>query len=200
LTPELQAALRAQVARREALLASGARHVGWKIGALIEEVDAVTGGAPVVGYLTSATVLPDGATYQTDGGGALHAETELVLGGDGYGVGLEIVDTSRPPDGLAAIVAGNVFHRAAVLGPPREHAPGPRARVWVDGELRAEAAVDTDEAAVRERVGALLEALGLRLEPGDRVLAGSLTHVAVAPGQTVEAEIDGLGRVALRLA
>jgi 2-keto-4-pentenoate hydratase len=200
---ELEAALRAQLERRAALLASGARHVGWKVGATIAEVDAVTGGAPAIGYLTTATVFDDGALYRTNGGD-LYAETELVLDGDGdgdgYAVGLEIVDTARPPEGLLAIVAGNVFHRAAVLGPPRTHPPGAQARLWIDGQLRAAAPVGIDPAAVRGRVAALLETLELRLEPGDRVLAGSLTHVPVAPGQTVWAEIDGLGRVALTLA
>ena len=36
--------------------------------------------------------------------------------------------------------------------------------------------------------------------PGDRVLAGSSTHVPVGPGDHVVVEIDGLGRVEARIA
>jgi 2-keto-4-pentenoate hydratase len=48
-------------------------------------------------------------------------------------------------------------------------------------------------------VARLLEPMGERLRPGDRIFAGSETQVAVAPGDEVAAEIDGLGRVAVSL-
>jgi hypothetical protein len=44
LHPEVMSALRAQLDARRAQLDTGARHVGWKIGASIAEVDALTGG------------------------------------------------------------------------------------------------------------------------------------------------------------
>jgi 2-keto-4-pentenoate hydratase len=40
----------------------------------------------------------------------------------------------------------------------------------------------------------------MRLESGDRVLAGSLTHVAARPGDHVVAEIASLGCVDVHLA
>jgi 2-keto-4-pentenoate hydratase len=45
----------------------------------------------------------------------------------------------------------------------------------------------------------VLGAVGLRLLPGDRILAGSLTHVEAGPGDRVVAEIDSLGRVEVAL-
>jgi 2-keto-4-pentenoate hydratase len=111
LHPALQAALRAQLARRARALAAGAEPVGWKVGATIAEIGAL-----------------------------------------------------------------------------------------VDGTLRASAPVDVDVAAALARVDALLGAAGLWRAPGDRVLTGSLTHVPVAPGQELAAEIDGLGRVTVTLA
>ena len=49
-------------------------------------------------------------------------------------------------------------------------------------------------------IARLLAAVGERLEPGDRILAGSSCHVPVAPGEEVVAEIDALGAVAVTIA
>jgi 2-keto-4-pentenoate hydratase len=46
----------------------------------------------------------------------------------------------------------------------------------------------------------LLAAAGQRLQPGDRILAGSACHVSVKAGDDIVAEIDGLGAVAATLA
>jgi 2-keto-4-pentenoate hydratase len=200
LDPRVALALRRQLDRRAAALDAGARRVGWKLGAQIAEIEAVTGGEPVIGYLTSATVVSDGGIYDVRNAAELRAETELVFDAAGLAVGLELVDTARPPHGLDAIVANNVFHLAVVLGERRARTAGAEARLFVDGELRAAARVTTDVEAVRARVGALLEDLDLQLRPEDRVLAGSLTHVPVAAGSEVRAEIDGLGGVSIRLA
>jgi len=197
------AALRTQLARRPA----GARRVGWKLGGGIAEIDSVTGGRPAIGHLTSATQLTDGSTY-AGGGTALHADTEVVveLGEDrdivAAGVALEIVDIARPPHDLEGIVAGNVFHRAFALGPlmPWPGRFDGAARSIVDGEVRAEARADDDHAEIVATAAELLAAVGERLRPGDRILTGSVTQVAVAPGDEIAAEIDGLGRVALTIA
>jgi hypothetical protein len=115
-------------------LSAGARRVGWKVGHDIAEAQGVLGLQPVVGYLTTATLLQDGATYSVAQSRALRAETELVveLADDvcadaprreieaaiaGIGVALELVDVARPASDLEGIVRGNVFHRAFALGP-----------------------------------------------------------------------------------
>jgi 2-keto-4-pentenoate hydratase len=192
------AALRAQLARRRALLDAGARHVGWKVGGDIEEV-----GDPVFGYLTSATLIAPGAPCDVSGARALRAETELlleVLPGDDvrYGVALELVDVARPPHDPAEIIAGNVFHLAAALGAERASAPGGEARMWVDGSLAEAQPVTTDVPAVLARLRSQLTAAGEQLRPGDLILSGSLCHVPVAPGARLAAEIDGLGRIEAR--
>jgi 2-keto-4-pentenoate hydratase len=107
----VDAALRAQLARREALLATGARHVGWKIAKSMPGVEAT-----IFGNLTTSTVLEPGGCYDPVPSGSLRAETELAVkvGGPidpaagpdacaaavtGVGVALEIVDVARPPGG-----------------------------------------------------------------------------------------------------
>ena len=200
----LRSALREQLKRRRSLLHQGARHIGWKIGAGIPELDRTA-----IGYLTSATVFDHGATLDTIGGRELRAETELLVQVARtspepravVGVAIELVDVARPPCELEAIVAGNVFHRAAVLGRARAGAltAGACARLWIDGELREIAPVTTDVMTTIAHVAGMLASIGERLRPGDLILAGSLTQVPVRPGSAVAAEIDGAGRVEVAL-
>jgi 2-keto-4-pentenoate hydratase len=186
--PRVVAALHAQLETRRAMLRGGASRVGWKLAYDIPEVDEVTGGEPVIGYLTSATVIEPGGTF-SGASASLRAETELAIeigpgGGVGaLGVALELVDVSRPPHEMEAIVAANVFHRAAAFGPMRE---------------RSVAGLDPQRAIAS--VAVLLEAVGERLVPGDRVLAGGFTHDPVERGGTARASIDGLGSVAVEIA
>jgi 2-keto-4-pentenoate hydratase len=202
------AALRRQLRARRAALEDGARRVGWKIGGDIAEIDALTGSAPVIGYLTTASLAPAAGMHDASGARALRAETELLIELAtpetiaGVGVAIEIVDVARPPDTMESIVAANVFHRAAVFGEARAAAVAPdaKARLWVNGSLREAAPATADVEWTVEHVARLLHALGERLRAGDRILAGSLTHVPVAAGDEVQAEIDGLDRLAVTIA
>lgn len=208
------AAQNGSLAQRERALRAGARHVGWKIGHAIAEVEAVQGATPAVGWLTSATLLRDGMTYAAGHPAQLRAETELVvqLGTDvaagvepdgaaaavaGIGVALELVDVARPAGGLAAIIAGNVFHRAAVLGPCTgdPDATVGDAVLFVGDRRHAADEPPPDVGALLAQLAAALADVGQRLRAGDRVLTGSMVHVPVAIGDRVAAEIAGLGRV-----
>jgi 2-keto-4-pentenoate hydratase len=48
-------------------------------------------------------------------------------------------------------------------------------------------------------VARLLEALGERLEPGDRIITGSIVQVPVGAGQDVVADLGGLGGARLKV-
>jgi 2-keto-4-pentenoate hydratase len=185
--------------RRRTLLDAGARHVGWKLGREIAEA----GDRAVLGALTSATVLADGGVYAAGHPVALRAETELLVevgedaGIAAVGVALELVDVGRLPGGLEPVVAGNVFHRAVVLGRQRRPpaAASGDATLTVAGRVhRPDRPLSDLLAAVRD-AAALLRLGGERLAAGDLLLTGSLVHVPVAPGDDVIAEIAGLGRV-----
>jgi hypothetical protein len=188
--PRVVVALRTQLESWRATLREGAARVGWKLAYDIAEIDEVTGGQPVTGYITSATVIEPGGTY-AGATPTLRAETELAIevaegrGVAGLGVALELVDVARPPDDLEGIVTGNVFHRGVAFGEVR-------------GGKRE--ATDADPRAAVSLVAALLEAVGEELLPGDVILAGGLTHEPVAPGDVVEASIDGLGSVVVEIA
>jgi 2-keto-4-pentenoate hydratase len=213
--PRLVAALEVQLGHWRAATRAGAAHVGWKIGGDTAEIEAVTGGMPALGHLTSASLLADGDRYDP-GGAELHADTELAVrvGSDvepeldaataaatvtAVCVALELVDLSRPPEDLEGIVAANVFHRAFALGrDTRSHlVKGAVARAVVDGDVRASAPARVGVGEVVVTIARLLAAAGERLRRGDWILTGSITQVPVRPGETVAAKIGGLGRVAV---
>jgi 2-keto-4-pentenoate hydratase len=212
----LAAALTIQLERWRATLGSGAARVGWKLG--VGDRERI-GEGPVVGHLTSATQLQPGSVYRTGGAVTLSADAEvgIELGRDlepgadrdaaqaaisGYGAALELVDLSEPPSDPEDIVAENVFHRAFAFGRldrprPREGVAG---RLIVNGEVRASTAASSDYAALILSVAGLLEAVGERLQAGDRLITGSIVQVPIAVGDEVIAELGALGRVGLTIA
>jgi 2-keto-4-pentenoate hydratase len=215
------AGLEAQLRDWRAALDSGVTRVGWKIGLNVPEIQKALGiEESVIGYLTSRTLVESGSEYSAAGDASLRAEPEVALEigrdveGDanedaareaiaGLSVALELVDVTPPSeDGIEAIVATNVFHRAVVLGASRPALPGEAAGVIeVNGEQRGAADVPSDFADVVLLTARLLGEAGERLERGDRIIAGSLTpQVPLAVGDEVGVEIEGLGRVETRIA
>jgi 2-keto-4-pentenoate hydratase len=195
--------LREQLESWRAELKGGARRVGWKIGLNVPAVQEQLGiGEPVIGHLTSATLLEPGARFPAAGTTRLVAEPEVALeiGAEGaiagYAPAIELADVDRELDDVQAIVATNIFHRGVVLGPSRDELPaeGARAVVTVNGEERAAADATGDFADVVELTARLLGEVGERLHEGDRIIAGSITPpVAVEAGDHVTIDLGGLG-------
>jgi 2-keto-4-pentenoate hydratase len=205
----IAAGVAAQLAARRAALDAGARRVGWKLAYGIAEIEELVGAEPVIGHITSATLLEPGATYRgASADRELRVETELAVavgeGGAvaGLAVALEIVDVGRPPHGAQALIAANVLHRAVAFARTRPGVttPGGRARLLIGGDVREEAPVRGDPAEVVAATAGLLRAAGERLEAGDLILAGSSCHVPAGPGDAVVAAIDGLGAVGATIA
>ena len=196
--PRLVAAMRRQLASRP----SGVARVGWKYGSGDGER---IGGEIAVGSLTSATLLENGSTYG-GGGGDLHADAELAveLGEDGaivgYAAALEIVDLAgdQSPE---EVVAANDYHRAVAFGPFVEALPpGLEGALVVNGERRTAGRAPNDVAERAAAVARVLEAVGERLQPGDRLITGLIVNTPVASADEVVAELGALGRVELRIA
>jgi 2-oxo-3-hexenedioate decarboxylase len=218
--PEARArlALRAQLRARRTALDSGATRVGWKVGLNIAKVKEVMGDEPIPGYLTSATRLGPGGAFHARSVRALRAESEVAveLGRDvrptddpeavraavaGLATALELVDVEPPVDSFEGVVADNVYHRAFALGPTRQAAPGTplTSTLRVNGKVQASGATSEDFAAKLLAIARLLDAVGEGLRAGDRIIAGSLTHVPVGAGDTVEVAIDPLGSLAVEI-
>ncbi len=176
------------------------------------------GSEPVPGYLTSATRLEPGGVFRAGGVRALRAESEVAieLGRDvrpsddpeivraaiaGLAAALELVDVEPPVHGFEGVVADNVYHRAFALGPTRQVVPGTplTSTLRVNGEVRATGETSEDFAAKLLSIAGLLEAVGEGLQAGDRIIAGSLTHVPVRAGDAVEVAIEPLGSLAAEI-
>ena len=208
--PRVLDGLREQLVSWRAELQGGARRVGWKIGFNLPAVREALGiEEPAIGHLTSATLLEDGATYSAAGAVRLVLEPEVAVeigeGGEaaGYAAAIELADFDRPLDDVQAIVAGNIFHRAVVLGTDRRELEGRlEARVVVNGEERASAAAPDDYfAGVVALAARLLGEAGESLRPGDRIICGTITPpLPVGAGEDVTVELGGcLGSLNVRL-
>lgn len=196
--PRLVASMRRQLASRPA----GAARVGWKYGSGDGER---IGDEIAVGHLTSATTLQGGGTYR-GGGRDLHADAELAVEvGEGgtiarYAAALEIVDLAgdEPSD---EVVATNVWHRAVAFG--RFVGTRPRdleGALVVNRERRDAGPAPGDVDDRLAAVARVLEAVGERLRPGDRLITGLIVNTPVAPGDEVVADLGELGSVGLRIA
>ncbi len=199
----------AQLVRRREILAQGAQPIGWKIGFNLPKFQEQLGiDRPVAGFLTTDTLLEDGAEWSLGGDGEVIVESEVAveLGADARSIAalrpaLELAD---PPDlriELEQILAGDIFHRGVAFGPRVEtHTPG-AARILVNGEVEHEIDADTAGARLEEMVGVVadrLAAAGEELRAGERIITGVLAPPhKPGPGERVRLEIDGIGAVEL---
>lgn len=191
------------LARRAEDLAGGAHGVGWKIGFDTPAIQQHFGlGEAVVGYLTDTWTVDPGATVSLAGWVAPAVEVELAVRvgaeGDIAGVGpaLELVDLDISFDDIEPVLAGNVCHRGVVFG---DEVPGAdpmslAATVTKDGAVVAEGRLSKDPAQTVVFVRSFLAAHGASLEPGQRVICGSVVPpVAVDPGGIVRVTFGALG-------
>jgi 2-keto-4-pentenoate hydratase len=210
---KIAAGMRAQLGRRDAELVAGAQSLGWKLGLTVSAVQQALGlSGPVAGFLTTGAQLTPGAELSLAGFTAAFAEPEVAIhvGEDGavagFAAAIEVVDIDLPLEALEAILVGNVFHRAVVLGPAVEGAAleGITARATVNGEPAGEAVpaeVVGDPAGVVGFVADYLEPHGAYPSPGEAIIAGSLTPpVKVSPGDRFEVDLGPLGTLALSFA
>ena len=214
------AGLAEQLRAWRAAVDGGAARVGWKIGFNAPAVQEMCGIAePVIGHLTSSTVVePDGA-YAAGSPKALVAEGEVAveLGADvapdagldtaraaiaACGPAIELVDIERDFSDLEAIVAENVFHRAVVFGPMTPGAPpaGLRASVRAGAGDPVTGDAPEDFAAEVQLTARLLGEHGELLRAGDRIITGALAPPPpAAAGDRVELDLGALGSVAVAI-
>lgn len=219
--------MRAQLERRRARLEAGDEPLGWKVGfGSPSSLERLALEGPLVGFLTRASLVASGSSVSVGRWTSAAAEPELALylradvagGSEGeearaaigaLGPALELADVAGPTDDVEEILAGNIFHRAAVLGPrSRARAAGPatglEARLVRNG---GEVARTSDvEALTGEIVGlvrhvaGVLTAFGEKLRAGDVVIAGSVVPpLSVSAGDELRFELAPLGAVAVSL-
>jgi 2-keto-4-pentenoate hydratase len=216
---------RAMLELRRERLAAGDRPLGWKVGFFAPAARERFGlDRPLVGFLVDGGLIADGAEVPIGGWATPMLEPEIAahiamdVSGDaswdevraaigGLSAAIELADLDPPPEDVATIVAGNIYHRHVMLGPidtERSSAEGVTGRVLRDGEELA--ATGDPSAAAGELVevvrltAELLAACGERLQAGEVVITGSVVPpVAVAVGEDVTVELPPLGRLGVRL-
>ena len=164
--------------------------------------------APLIGFLTDRSLLAQPERCSIGGwtrpvlepevaarlgrplapGGSLDEAAAAI---DGLAPAFELADLDPPPTDVERVLAGNVFHRAVVLGPYADPALAPME------DLRAELTCGEDTEAVDDpqeatgpivalvrHVADLLGYFGLELGAGEMVICGSIVPpIAVAAGR-----------------
>ncbi|HEU5112062.1 MAG TPA: fumarylacetoacetate hydrolase family protein [Acidimicrobiia bacterium] len=222
----LASGLAGQLELRSGLISQGHRAIGWKAGfgaPLWRERFRIDG--PLVGFMTDATLVDDGAEIDISEFARPVAEPELAayLGSDlppgsgreetraaisAIGPAIELADIDPPPDDVHEILVGNIFHRGVVLGrsdPSRAGADlvGLEARVRLDRREQARTnRLEDLTGGVIEVISHLSDLLadhGEMMRAGDVVICGSVVPpIDLFPGSTVEFELHPMEMISLR--
>jgi 2-keto-4-pentenoate hydratase len=201
--------LRAQLEGLDEKRGRGAALIGWKVGLNAPAVQEHFGlERPVLGHLTTASLIDPGATHSLTRGLRIGVEPEVAVqvgpGGaiSSLGPAIEIVDLDAAQTELEQILAGNVFHRGVVLGGP---VPGvePSGLATITATVKRNGYVaerarfaDTgmDPAEVVGLIAERLASVGEELREGHVIIAGSLTAIVfVEPGDRIEVDLGPLG-------
>ena len=215
----------AQLTERRRRIEEGEASLGWKLGMGVPAAMAKLGtDAPLVGYLLAPARVEDGGTVSLDGWGTAKLEPEIAvhMGADlaagasradaeaaiaGLGPAIELVDLDPSADDPEAILAADIFQRHVLLGPVTEGATaaGTSARALKNGD-EAAATADATEATgdpvdLVLHVANVVGAAGEGLLAGEVVICGSVVPALdVAPGDTVEVQLDPLGSLTVSFA
>ena len=196
----------ALLARRDDELAAGAWQVGWKIGFNTPAIQQHFGLTdPVVGYLVDTGVTPDGATVPLAGwkAPAVEVEVSIRVGDNGEVAALapvlELVDLDLPA-GIEAVLADNICQRGVVFGEdvPNVDPWAMVASVTKAGVVVAEGSIVEDPATTVSFVRSFLAAHGAALEPGHRIIAGSVVApLSVTAGDELHVAFGPLGKLSI---
>ncbi|MGH8873071.1 MAG: fumarylacetoacetate hydrolase family protein [Acidimicrobiia bacterium] len=209
--------LERQLEVRRELISSGQAPLGWKAGfgapASLERFGL---GGPLVGFMTDASLIVNGAEVDLTDWGRAVAEPELAVhlgqdlpaaGGEtatraaiyALGPAIELADIDPPPEEVEEILAGNIFHKGVVLGipdPVRQGADltGLEARVRLgDQELVRTNRLEDLTGRLVEVIAHLSDLLsdhGETMRAGEVVICGSVVPpIDLAPGTSVQFEL-----------
>jgi 2-keto-4-pentenoate hydratase len=219
--------LAGMLAQRRQLIESGRTSLGWKAAfGAPSSLQRLGLAGPLVGYMTDASVVASGSEVDITGWTRAVAEPELAvyLGADvaagsdekvtaeaisAIGPAIELADIDRPPDDLESAIAGNIFHKAVVIGErdrtrSRGDLGGLEATILRDGAALAVTArleeLTGRLVGVLARLASLLADHGEVMRAGQLVICGSIVPpIEVAPGSSVELRLGKLPAISVRL-
>ncbi len=220
--PAIETGMRVQLQEWHRRLQQGEKRLGWKVGLNDPEVQRAMGiNAPLVGFMTSRTLIEAGGVYRIGAGVQAMVEVEVcaeiavdVAPGTSpeqasaaiatLAPALEIVDFARPKGSVDTILGHDIFHEAVVIGAP----VSPALRFAPE---RLEPQLIQNGAAARSVEPAYLPAsyghmiavvaarlgdAGERLRRGDRVICGSFVKpLPVSAGDQVKADFGLMGSI-----
>jgi 2-keto-4-pentenoate hydratase len=209
---------------RSEYLERGDRTIGWKLGfGAPVWLDRFGLTGPLVGFLPESRRHHPGSTVSCEGWANPVAEPEIAvyLGRDvddpdlaadaivAVGPAIELADIDAPPEDIGDVLAGNIFHRAVILGEPDPgraggEVGGLQARVSRDGAEMADTSdpevLTGDIVAILGHAAALLGAAGETLRAGEVVIMGSVTPpLPVQPGNEVSFELAPFAAISVRV-
>lgn len=223
--PRIARGMAQQLTRWHEKLRAGEKALGWKAGfGTAEAMERLKLGAPLVGHLTDATALRSGETVSLEGWTRALAEAEIavVLGKDvargasreaaanaiaGLAPAIELVDVTDGADDVAAILAGNVYHRHFILGTRDSNRGGAiegySGTVTQSGQEVATVtglqAATGDYVELVRHVADLLAAFGERLAAGQAIITGAVVPpLTIQPGGSVAFKLHTGAEAAVR--
>jgi len=177
--------------------------IGWKAGFGSPAALARLGiDRPLIAPLPARGVLDDGATVDVSGWTSPVLEAEVAVWiGQGLGAAIELADVEFPPDDVEQILAGGIYHRHVLLGPPvAQTLDGFSARVLCDGAVVASTG---DATALTGGLDDVLEAVrlaaGRELREGEVVIAGSVVPPLPLTTGGWRADLGGLGSLSVTI-
>ena len=228
--PRVIAGLTRQLEDRGRMLSSGARHLGWKVGfGAPSALEMMQIRAPLLGFLTDATVFAPATVVDTTGWtrGVVEFEVAVHMGADlGEGAtpaeareavaalspSIELADISIDPlqaSEVEEILASNIFHKGVIFGEPDDSRSGLdleglAARILVDGEEHAETAhleeLTGAYDGVVATVASTLAAMGESLRAGDVIITGSvIPPVPLSAGTEYAFELGDFPPISVRV-
>lgn len=223
--PRVRAAMPNHLLDRDAIVATGGRQLGWKLGLGTPAArEALGTPGPLIAAITDRGLVGSGDRLDLSGFGRPVVEPEIAvhlrldLAGEvsaeaaraaieGFGPAIEVADVPEDRGDVQAILEGGIFHRAVVVGAPEVGIDAGELRslsTWIEcnGDVVARTedptALTGDPVELIRDVARFLAAFGERLRAGEVVITGSVVPpIAVAPGDTISAQFDRLGEVSI---
>jgi 2-keto-4-pentenoate hydratase len=218
--PRVRRGMERQLESRRRLIQQGARPIGWKLGlGTAAAMEKHGTSAPLVGYLSDRGLREPGSDVPIGAWSkptaepeiAVHVARDVPVDGErdavaaaigGLGVAIELVDLGEGE--VEEILAGDIFHRHVVLGPPVADVPLDDLRGAIvlgdEGQYVGDPlALVGDPIAALAHLATHLAAFGETVRAGDVLITGSIVPaLAVAAGQRLEYRLEPLGELTLR--
>jgi 2-keto-4-pentenoate hydratase len=226
-TDKVQArGMAAQLAEWRTRVLAANQRLGWKIGFNDEASQARMGlRAPAMGYLHRGALLESGGCFAAPPGAEIKVEMEIALriGCDvaadatldeseaaiaAIAPAFEVVDVTQRLDGIEALLRGNLYHAAVMIGPESPRIPNDPRRE-ISGRLQSQRGLarEVEERRLPAHFGEFVQVVaatlgrhGERLCAGDWIICGSIIEpVAVQPGDHLKGEIASLAPIKLSI-